>query len=129
MINLDIVDGIKIMQKEKNGDVIIFNYYTWFQVIKGVMVEYANLTAEQAEKILMSSNLIKNQRPCYMSVALNAHATEYHWAMLLTYGEQYWLKGISSEEPEGYFEWEDCFRIKNNLEKYSFIFLSKNNEV
>ena len=44
-----------------------------------------------------------------------SHETEYHWAMLGVYGEQYWLKGLSSEIPVDYDEWYDNCIIENNL--------------
>lgn len=44
-----------------------------------------------------------------------SHETEYHWAMLGVYGEQYWLKGLSSETPVDYDEWYDNCIIENDL--------------
>lgn len=57
-----------------------------------------------------------------MSVALRSHENEYHWAMTIVYGERYWDKNISAEEPQDYFEWEIEYRFKNNLAKESFEF-------
>ena len=51
----------------------------------------------------------------YYDVLAISHESEYHWAMLGTYGEQYWLKGISSKEPDDYFEWHNNYINENNL--------------
>lgn len=42
--------------------------------------------------------------------------------MLIVYGERYWEKGINSQEPEGYFEWETQYRKDHNLAEESFEF-------
>ena len=45
-------------------------------------------------------------------ICLN-HETEYHWAMLGAYGEQYWLKGVSAQIPTDYNVWYDgCIKEK-----------------
>ncbi len=118
---LPIVDGIKLVE-EGTGNAVIFNFYTWIEVIKGIMIEYAHLSPQLANDKVMASALVQNQSDNYTSIALNAHDTEYHWAMLLAYGELYWHKGISAEEPDEYVCWELRFRSARGLAKDSFVF-------
>lgn len=119
---LSIVDGIKLVE-EDTGNAVIFNFYTWVEVIKGIMIEYAGLSPQAANDKVMGSTLVQEQSDNYASVVLNAHDTEYHWAMLLAHGELYWRRGISAEEPDGYVYWESCFRSVRGLAKDSFVFI------
>ena len=43
--------------------------------------------------------------------------------MLITYGEGYWQRGISSDEPSDYITWESQYRIDNSLKEESFEFI------
>lgn len=58
-----------------------------------------------------------------MAACMRSHESEYHWAMLIAFGEQYWLKGISQDEPDDYFEWESKYKKIKGLAEESFIFL------
>ncbi len=40
----------------------------------------------------------------------------------MAYGEQYRLKEISSDEPNGHFEWEEQYRKTHNLSEEDFVF-------
>jgi len=60
-----------------------------------------------------------------MSAVVRCHESEHHLAMLIAYGEQYWLKGISSDEPDDYFEWEEKYRKEHNLALESFEIINK----
>lgn len=99
---------------------VIFNMKTWLLIIKGIIMQYAGKTEKEAQKIINESAVIIPTT--YDQVVYYSHETEYHWAMLFTYGKGYWLKNISSIEPEGYDDWENQYRIDNKLVKPSFQF-------
>ncbi|WP_338307101.1 hypothetical protein [Escherichia coli] len=77
-----------------------------------------NLTSYFFSSVLFNNLKIES----YNDVTFYSHEVEYHWAMLIAYGEFYWEKGISSQEPEGYFEWEAQYRKNHNLAEESFEF-------
>lgn len=108
---MNITDGIRF---NNSNQTIIFNHYSWVELIKAIIVGYANKTESEAERIVLASPLVRITENDYMSVALCSHESEYHWAMLIVYGDQYWTKGVSSNEPEGYFEWEKEYKEKIN---------------
>ncbi|AHW93952.1 hypothetical protein [Enterobacter asburiae] len=116
---MNIIDGIRF---NDSNDIIVFNYYSWVELIKAIIVKYANKTESEAERIVLASPLVRITENDYTSVALRSHESEYHWAMLIAYGDQYWTKGVSSNEPEGYFEWEKEYKKKNKLAEDNFIF-------
>ncbi|EOY5419743.1 hypothetical protein ACP6OW_004309 [Cronobacter turicensis] len=117
-----IVDGLVFEQSEKPCSKVIFNYRTWICVILAVIIKYTNKDRYKAEALVLGSSIICGALNNYMSVALRNHENEYHWAMTIVYGERYWDKNISAEEPQDYFEWEIEYRFKNNLAKESFEF-------
>lgn len=108
---MNITDGIRF---NNSNQIVIFNYYSWVELIKAIIVKYANKTESEAERIVLASPLVRITENDYTSVALRSHESEYHWAMLIAYGDQYWTKGVSSNEPEGYFEWEKEYKKKIN---------------
>ncbi|PRW41858.1 hypothetical protein CSC04_2549 [Enterobacter roggenkampii] len=116
---MNITDGIRF---NNSNQTIIFNHYSWVELIKAIIVGYANKTESEAERIVLASPLVRITENDYMSVALRSHESEYHWAMLIVYGDQYWTKGVSSNEPEGYFEWGKEYKEKNKLAENNFIF-------
>lgn len=122
----EIVDRILIINEKDPRDARIFNFHTWFEVVKGNMVKYAHKSAAEAEAFLLSSYLMEvlldDIRTTNPWIDLTNHEIEYHWAMLLAYGEQYWLKGIPVE-PEDYLEWDEQYRKDHNLAKESFVFI------
>ncbi len=77
-----------------------------------------NLTSYFFSSVLFNNLKIES----YNDVTFYSHEVEYHWAILIAYGELYWEKGISSQEPEGYFEWEAQYRKNHNLAEKSFEF-------
>lgn len=119
-----IEDGLVFIDPENTKDKIIFNLYSWLEVIKANIIKYGEKSNEEAELLLTKTPIYKNAltTDSFMAVVLFAHESEYHWAMLTTYGELYWHKGISSDEPDGYFEWETEYRKTHNLAEESFIF-------
>lgn len=46
----------------------------------------------------------------YMAIVVRSHELDYHFAMLLAHGEQYWQRGIDSDPPEGFWAWEKQYR-------------------
>lgn len=117
-----IVDHILFVNDKNPAENIIFNFYTWVEIIKAIMVKYANKSEDEAVSLMFASPLVNNALDSYMAIVVRCHELEYHWAMELAYGEQYWQKGISSQEPEDYFEWEEQYRKDHNLAEESFVF-------
>lgn len=117
-----IVDHVLFVNDKNPKENIIFNFYTWVEIIKAIMVKYANKSEDEAVSLMFASPLVNNALDGYMAIVVRCHELEYHWAMELAYGEQYWQKGISSQEPEDYFEWEDQYRKDHNLAEESFVF-------
>ncbi|MCA5005220.1 hypothetical protein [Sphingobacterium bovistauri] len=120
------IDSILFINPENPKEQAIFNFRTWCMLIEGIMVKYANKAPEEASKILENSNLYKCllediRNKDYEGLFFYQHELEYHWAMLLTYGELYWHKGISSIEPEGFDNWESRYIKEHNLAALSFI--------
>ena len=113
-------DGIKFIDEE-TGDELIFNFRTWLEVIKGIIVKYANKTEEEAIDLINGKNFISPKS--YTQAVFYSHEIEYHWAMLTVYKDGYWLKGNSSIEPEDYSKWEKEYRFKNSLKEESFEFI------
>ncbi len=103
-------------------DKVIFNYSSWTKIIIAIIVKYAHKTDLEAELILKQSDLFKLTAKDYDEVMLTAHELEYHWAMYLTYGDLYWLNGISAVLPSDYLEWERAYRKAHQLAKTSFEF-------
>ena len=61
------------------------------------------------ELLVFSNNKTGDKVGVYYNTWL--FITEYHWAMLGAYGEQYWLKGISAQMPIDYDQWyDDCIK-------------------
>lgn len=120
--NNKIIDQILFVNDKKTTENIIFNFHAWVEIIKAIMVKYANKSEGEAVSLMFASPLVNNALDGYMAILVRCHELEYHWAMELVYGEQYWQKGISSQEPEDYFEWEDQYRKDHNLAEESFVF-------
>ncbi len=116
---MKIIDGIRF--NDPDGTVT-FNFYSWVELLKAIIVKYENKTETEAEALVLTSPIVSNPISDYMSAALRSHESEYHWAMLITHGEGYWKNGIDHNEPEGYIEWEKEYRDKHGLAEDSFIF-------
>ena len=113
-------DNLKYIDKETDS-ALIFNFNTWISVIKGVMIKYAHKTEEEANHLIKERNFKLPES--YDEVIFYSHDIEFHWAMLLAHGDGYWLRGISSEEPSDYIEWESQYRIDHALKEDSFEFI------
>ncbi|EKK3982532.1 hypothetical protein EHJ14_21090 [Cronobacter sakazakii] len=118
----NITDGIIFEENESSPNKIVFNFRSWVNIIIGLVIKYTDKSKQEAEDLVFQSPIICGALNNYRSVALRSHETEYHWAMTIVYGERYWDKNISVEEPQDYFEWESEYRLKNNLAKESFEF-------
>ncbi|MDX6917655.1 hypothetical protein R9X49_21345 [Pectobacterium carotovorum] len=116
--------GNLIFRDNNTGNKIVFNYLSWVDVITAVIFKYTDKSKEECSYLLRSSQLIKNATNSYMSVVLCSHEIEYHWAMLIAYGDLYWKNGVSQDEPDGYWEWESEYRKANYLAEESFIFIN-----
>jgi len=115
-----IIDGILFVNHKNINESIKFNFYTWTELIKAILIRYTKKSKEEANTLIFNSPIINNSLDDYMAVVVRCHESEYHLAMLIAYGEQYWLKGISSDEPDDYFKWEEQYRKEHNLAQESF---------
>ncbi|HHP7836714.1 MULTISPECIES: hypothetical protein [Serratia] len=107
MINKSsLVDGILFRDENDSNETVVFNFYTWVEMLKAIIVKYAQKSESDAELLVLSSSLVCKPINSYTAVCLRSHEIEYHWAMLIAYGEQYWLKGVESKQPDGYFDWD-----------------------
>ncbi|CAI1588396.1 hypothetical protein [Serratia fonticola] len=123
MINKEkIVDGIVFKDEDDPEETVVFNFHTWVEMLKAIIVKYANKKEEEAESMVLSSSLVCKPIDNYMAVCLRSHELEYHWAMLIAYGEQFWLKGVSSKQPDDYLMWDEKYRKDHNLAEESFVF-------
>ncbi|WP_268846616.1 hypothetical protein [Flavobacterium aestivum] len=113
-------DSIKFIDLETEEQ-LIFNFKTWISVIQGIIVKYANKSEKEAKHLIEARNFTIPKN--YGQVIYYSHDTEFHWAMLITYGDGYWQRGISSDEPSDYMEWELHYRIDNSLKEESFEFV------
>ena len=124
MINeKNFTDGILFIDSENPRESIVFNVKSWVGMIEAIIERYAGKTKEESEKMVFSSVIIQSMEiNDYNDVTFYCHESEYYWAMLIAYGEQYWLKGVSPHEPDDYFEWEKQYRKDHNLAEESFVF-------
>lgn len=105
------MDELLIFKDNQTGDNVGMYYNTWLLIIKCILIEYVDKTAEEANEVLKKHYYKKPES--YYEVLYLSHETEYHWAMLGAYGELYWLKGVSSQVPIDYDTWYSNY-IRNN---------------
>ncbi|WP_454757550.1 hypothetical protein [Cupriavidus campinensis] len=117
-----IADGIVIVNDRDARRSVVFNFRTWVAIIQAIMVKYGGLNEDEAKSILFASSLVEDALDGYMDVTLRAHELDYHWAMLLSHGEQYWRRGIDSAPPEDFGAWEKQYKKEHKLEDRSFVF-------
>ena len=109
------MENLLIFTDHKTGDKVGIYYNSWLSIIKGILIKYAHKSNEDINMIIEKKYY---QRPeNYYDVLAMSHELEYHWAMLGAFGEQYWLRGISSKEPNDYFEWRENYIKKDNLKE------------
>ncbi|MCV9933855.1 hypothetical protein OIU80_16345 [Flavobacterium sp. LS1R47] len=113
-------DNIKFIDRETKEQ-LIFNSKTWISVIQGIIIKYVKKNEQEAKRLIEAKKIAIPET--YEEVVFYSHETEFHWAMLITYGDGYWQRGISSDEPSDYTEWESQYRIDNSLKEESFEFI------
>ncbi|MFC5048387.1 hypothetical protein ACFSTE_13620 [Aquimarina hainanensis] len=107
------------MKFEDDTEGVIFNHYSFCEIIKHIMVQYGNITYQEADKKLKNHFLIEIPKS-KDDVEFLGHELEFHWAMHVLYGDMYWTKGIPSDFnnfKEEYLIWEAKIRVKHNLKK------------
>ena len=107
-------ENILTFKDEDNGDQITMYYDIWLTVIREILMKYADKTYAESLKIL---NKHYYKKPVgYFECIYLSHELEYHWAMIGTYGEGYWLNdGCSELLPTDYYEWYKKFLDENNF--------------
>lgn len=120
-----IVDHILIVDDKDPKNKVIFNFHTWVEIIKGIMMKYAHKSEEEAESLVMSSYVVNHAPKNYTGIDNLSHELEYHWAMLIVQGNRYWEKGISARQPEDYLEWEQQYIKDHNLAEDTFEFIDR----
>ncbi|WP_299895541.1 hypothetical protein [uncultured Aquimarina sp.] len=104
---------------EDEEEIVIFNHYSFCELIKHIMVQYGKVTYAEAQEKLYAS-FLKKAPQSRTEVELLGHELEYHWAMNCLYGHMYWLKGIPSDFndfKEEYLSWEKEIIKKHNLKE------------
>ncbi|MDR2580244.1 MAG: DUF4926 domain-containing protein [Fibromonadaceae bacterium] len=113
-------DGIVLTCEESNKR-IVYNRFTFREIIKGIIMKYADKSANEADSIITKhSDFLKIET--FEESLTVTHEIEYHWAMLWACGEGYWRTGYSYPPPNGYDKWELEYRESQKLAKKSFEF-------
>ena len=74
--------------KDEDGQVI-FNQYSFCELVKYLMVELVGISYEEASQIVERSPLAAPVANV-MGVAIFGHDLPYYWAMFFYYGNGYW---------------------------------------
>lgn len=118
-------DGLQFKDDESG---VIFNHFSFCELVKHIMVKYGNINYGLANEKLTNSQLVKIPKTI-KDVEFLTHELEFHWAMQLVHGDMYWTKGIHSdfnEFSDEYFAWETEIKQKHNLkESYEYYDKSK----
>ena len=61
---------------------VIFNHYSFCELVERLVVHYASETFDEADK-LVSKSFLADVPESYGGVAYITHEVEYHWAMLV----------------------------------------------
>jgi len=104
---------------EDSSEGVVFNHYSFCELIKYIMIEYGKVTYKEADQKLNSSFLIKEPESMN-DVGFFSHELEFHWAMLVLHGEMYWLRDIPSDFnnfKEEYIAWEQYIMNKYDLKE------------
>ena len=106
-------DGIVL---EDNGDSVVFNQYSFCELIKHLLCYYVGVSYEESSEIVDHSHLVEPISNVIEAVLL-AHEYPYYWAMSLYYGHMYWEKGIAAQpdDLDVYIELEDDIIKKYKL--------------
>ena len=114
MTNYPLKDNVKF---EDDTQGVIFNHYSFCELVKHIMVKYGKVNYKEADEKLQQYFLIECPKS-YEEVTLITHELAYHWAMLIVYGEMYWTKGIPSDYidfKEEYLVWENKIKQQHQL--------------
>ena len=103
----------------ETGDQLIFHRKTWLCTIYGILTRYLGFAPELAYDMIKNAPLCSDAGINYHSVGMLCHDEEYHWAMILAYGEGYWHKGHTVDKPQDYYDWGEKYRNDNNLKPYT----------
>lgn len=121
-----LMDGLQFDDDESR---IIFNHFSFCELVKFIMVKYGKIDYELAHEKLINSHLAKVPGTI-KDVEFLTHELEFHWAMLLVHGDMYWTKGIHSDFnlfADEYFAWESEIMQKHNL-KVSYEYYDKSKQ-
>jgi len=113
---VQLTDGLQLEDDETG---VIFNHYSFCELVKHIMVNYGKIDYDLATEKLNDSYLIKEPRTI-KDVEYITHELEFHWAMLLVHGDMYWTKGIPcnfNKFIDEYFAWATEIKQKYNLKK------------
>ncbi len=120
MQDKELKDNIRF---EEATEGVIFNHFSFCEMIKHIMVKYGNITYQKADEKLKTHFLIEVPQSLD-EVTQITHELEFHWAMLILHGNLYWTKGIPSDYNDfkkEYLAWENEIRLKYNLkESYKY---------
>lgn len=115
-------NGLVFTDPENSNESVMFNWYSWAEIVKANMVKYGHKSYEKAHQLVVNDPIFQTAADSYFDIFFTAHESEYHWAMLIIHGDEYWWrKGIDSSRPEGYLEWEIQYRKDHKLAKINFI--------
>lgn len=116
-IKLTLQEGLKY---ECDKDSVIFNHYSFCEIIKHIMVKYGDHSYELANIKVTESWLMKVPNSI-RDIYYLSHELTYHWAMIMAYGDLYWSKkGIPSnynDFSDEFFNWRKETRQKYNLKE------------
>jgi len=100
---------------------ITYNAFTFKELLKGIIVKYTGKSKEEAMNIIENSKSFLSIET-FEDASFFCSELDYHWAMLVSCGNEYWLNGFSEIPPSDYNEWIAEYIHKNNLKEYSFKF-------
>jgi hypothetical protein len=113
-------DGLEFFDK---GERIVFNYYSFCEVLKGCISEYCERSREDAHEIIENAKLFEVPISDVNDVYFFSHEHPFHWSMVCLYGDRYWDEYPDLVHiPETYDSWEARFIVENNLEEEFFVF-------
>ncbi|MGG6230002.1 hypothetical protein [Tenacibaculum sp. SDUM215027] len=115
-------DGLKFTD-ETTQEEVVFNLYTFCEILKGCINKYCNTSMEEATKSVEDCKTFKSPISSTNDVYFFSHEHPYHWAMICYYGDMYWKnKPELVQIPESYDNWETNYIKENNLKEEVFIF-------
>ncbi len=115
-------DGLIFSSESNPNEMIVVNFHSWTEIIKGIMIFYGKKTEQEAQAIIDSAPLFTIPPKNYAEACMLGHEDEYYWAMVMSHGDRYYEKGFSRNTPHDYFDWELEYIKKHNLEEKTLIF-------